>query len=127
MSSANNVIVLDAWAVLAYLNNEPAAPAVRQALRRARKKEVVALFSIINYGECLYVIEREGGFQQARQAAAMIDQLPLVIAPADRHLVFEAAHNIHLHFTHTVTFSTTITSIVHQSHFTDTDTTKNFQ
>lgn len=92
MSSVNDVIVLDAWAVLAYLNNEPAAQAVRQVLRRARKKEVLALFSIINYGECLYVIEREKGFQQARYAAGMIDQLALVVVPADRALVFEAAH-----------------------------------
>jgi ribonuclease VapC len=86
------VTVLDTWAMLAYLDGEPAARDVRQILRRARRKEIVALFSLINYGECLYVIEREQGLQRAQRAVGIIDQLALRVVPADRSLVFEAAH-----------------------------------
>ena len=78
--------------MLAYLDGEPAARDVRQILRRARRKEIVALFSLINYGECLYVIEREQGLQRAQRAVGIIDQLALRVVPADRSLVFEAAH-----------------------------------
>ena len=93
MSKAGSrVIVLDSWALLAYLDGEPAAQEVRRTLQRARKKQVVLLFSIINYGECLYIIEREHGLQQAQRAAGIIDQLALRVMPADRPLVFEAAH-----------------------------------
>ena len=50
------------------------------------------LLSLINYGEALYVVEREQGIQDAQRAVGIIDQLPVQIAPADRPLVFEAAH-----------------------------------
>ena len=87
------VTVLDTWAVLAFLEGEPvAAQEVRRLLRRARQRRVTVLFSIINYGESLYVIERERGLQEAQQAVGIIDQLPLQVVPADRALVFQAAH-----------------------------------
>ena len=60
-------------------------------LRRARKKEIEALFSLINYGECLYIIEREQGVQNAQRAIGIIDQLALHIVSIDRPLVFAAA------------------------------------
>jgi uncharacterized protein with PIN domain len=83
--------VLDTWALLAYLDGEPAAQRVRQVLRSARRKQVVVLLSLITYGECLYVIEREQGFHQAQRAIGIIEQLALRLMPADRPLVFEAS------------------------------------
>lgn len=85
-------MVLDTWALLAYLDGEPAARHVRQVLRSARRKQAVVLLSLIAYGEGLYVIEREQGFHQAQRAVGIIDQLALRVMPADRLLVFEAAH-----------------------------------
>jgi predicted nucleic acid-binding protein len=78
--------------MLAYLNGEPAAQDVRRVLRNARKKQARVLFSLINYGEALYVIEREQGLHAAQRAIGIIDQLALQVVPADRPLVFEAAH-----------------------------------
>ena len=89
---ANKAIVLDSWAMLAYLNAEPAAQEVRRALRKARRSEIRVLFSLINYGECMYVIERAQGLRQAQRAAGVIDQLPLRVTAPDRSLVFAAAH-----------------------------------
>ena len=88
----SKVVVLDSWAVLAYLEGEPAAQQVRQILQKARRKQVIALFSLINYGECLYVVEREQGLQQAQRAVGIIDQLALRVVAPDRQLVFAAAH-----------------------------------
>jgi ribonuclease VapC len=78
---------------LAYLEGEPvAALQVRRLLRQARAQRVAVLFSIINYGEALYIVERERGLQQAQRAIGIIDQLPIQVVPADRTMVFEAAH-----------------------------------
>ena len=85
-------MVLDSWAVLAYLDGEPAAQHVRQVLRTGRRRQTVVLLSLIAFGECLYVIERERGLQSAQRAAGIIDQLAVRVMPADRPLVFEAAH-----------------------------------
>lgn len=46
----------------------------------------------IAYGECLDVVEREQGLQRTQRAVGIIDQLALRVVPADRPLVFEAAH-----------------------------------
>ena len=78
--------------MMAYLNSEPVAQEVRHALRRAQKNEILLFFTLINYGECMYIIEREKGTEEAQRAANIIDQLPLRVVPADRPLVFEAAH-----------------------------------
>jgi ribonuclease VapC len=78
--------------LLAYLEGEPATQQVRQVLRSAHRKQTLVLLSIIAYGECVYVIERKRGLQQALQAIGLIDQLALQIVPADRSLVFAAAH-----------------------------------
>ena len=88
----SEVIVLDTWAMMAYLNLEPAAQEVRQVLRRARRGQISILLSIINFGECLYVIERRQGLQKALSDANIIDDLPVEVVPADRPFVFAAAH-----------------------------------
>ena len=88
----SKVIVLDTWAMMAYLHAEPAAQEVRQALRRARKGEVLVLFSLINYGECLNIVERERGDGEAERCASIIDELAVEVVPVDRRVVFAAAH-----------------------------------
>lgn len=84
-------IVLDTWAMFAYLKGEPSAQEVRQALRRAKRNEIEVLFSLINYGECLYMIERKRGIQQVHESISVIDHSSVVVVPADRSLVFAAA------------------------------------
>jgi len=81
----SKVIVLDAWAMMAYLNFEPAAQEVRQALRRALKGEVLLLFSLINYGECMYAVERKKGSEEVPKAANVIDQLPVRVVHFVNH------------------------------------------
>ena len=48
--------------------------------------------SVINYGELVYITEREQGAFAARRAIAAIDQLPIIVVEADRRLTFAAAH-----------------------------------
>ena len=52
----SKVYVLDSFAVVAYLDNEAAAPFVRDLLRQARRKAIELWLSLINYGETLYIV-----------------------------------------------------------------------
>jgi predicted nucleic acid-binding protein len=87
-----NAFVLDAFALLAYLQDEPAAARVEQLLEQALKEKCRLFVSIINLGELLYIIERKGGASKAQESLALIQQLPIEILPADEPAVFSSAH-----------------------------------
>jgi predicted nucleic acid-binding protein len=84
--------VLDAFALLAYLNDEPAAARVEKVLEQAGKDKCRLIVSIMNLGELLYITERRGGISKAQDALALIRQLPIEILPADEQAIFTAAH-----------------------------------
>jgi len=84
--------VLDSFALLAYLEDERGAAIVREVLEYGKKHAGSVRLSIINLGECLYVIEREQGLDAAHKALAAVEQLPVEIAIADRKHTFAAAH-----------------------------------
>ena len=84
--------VLDTFALLAYLQDEPAAARVEQVLEQAVRKKCRLFVSIINLGEVLYIIERRGKASKAQEALALIRQLPIEILAADEPAVFTAAH-----------------------------------
>lgn len=86
------VFVLDTFALLAYLRDEPAAARIETTLTNAGKRKSRLLVSIINLGELLYIVERRGGLSKAQDTLALIRQLPIEILPADERAVFTAAH-----------------------------------
>jgi predicted nucleic acid-binding protein len=84
--------VLDSFAILAYLQDEPVASRVEKLLENAHKGKNRLLLSIINLGELLYITERRGGIARAQDMLALIRQLPIDILPADEQTVLAAAH-----------------------------------
>ena len=84
--------ILDSFALLAYLQDEPAAPRVETLLENAKKEKCLLMISIINLGEILYITERRGGVSKAQIALSLIQQLPIEVLPADEKAVFLAAH-----------------------------------
>ena len=84
--------VLDSFALLAYLQDEPIAARVEKLLESAHKGKNRLLLSIINLGELLYITERRGGIARAQDMLALIRQLPIDILPADEQTVLAAAH-----------------------------------
>lgn len=88
----SRVYVLDAFALLAYLRGEPGAERVRDLLLRARSGEARLYLCLVNYGEVLYISERQGGRPAAEEAIRIIDHLPLETVLANRDLTFAAAH-----------------------------------
>ena len=90
--SKHALYVLDSFALLAYLEDEPGAARVGGLLSSARKDEIEIWISIVNYGEVLYIVERGRGRDSAKMTIATIDQLPVTVADANRLLTFGAAH-----------------------------------
>jgi ribonuclease VapC len=84
--------VLDSFALLAYLQDEPGASRIEKLMDQAGKEKCRLLVCIINLGEILYITERQGGLVKAQDALALIQQLPIEILPADEQTVFDAAH-----------------------------------
>lgn len=92
MNAEAAIVVLDSFALLAYLEDEAGAAEVEERLLAARRSECRVLFSLVNYGECLYIVERERGVVQAQTMIGLVDQLPIEIVEPDRTHVFAAAH-----------------------------------
>ena len=84
--------MLDSFAVLAYLEDEPGMPRVRSLLDRARARHESLYLSLINLGEVLYLTERQHGSTVARRTLAAIDELPVEIVAVSRRTVLGAAH-----------------------------------
>lgn len=88
----SSAYVLDSFALLAYLQDEPVASRVERLLENAGKEKCRLFLSIINLGELLYMTERRGGVAKAQDALALIRQLAIEIVSADEQTVFAAAH-----------------------------------
>lgn len=86
------IFVLDSFALLGYLGEEPGAERVAGRLRMALAGEASLFVSTINWGEVIYITERERGVAAAHQVLQAIEQLPLTLLDATRARVLAAAH-----------------------------------
>ncbi len=84
--------VLDAFAFMAYLENEPGAERVEKILQDVNNGNARAFVSIINLGEVIYNTERRYGLAKAQDTLALIQRMPVEVLPADNQTVFAAAH-----------------------------------
>lgn len=83
---------MDSFALLAYLEEESDGARVEGLLRACKDGACRAWLSIVNFGEILYITERERGLTEALKVVAIIDQLPVTVAEANRSRTFAAAH-----------------------------------
>lgn len=87
-----DAFVLDAWALLAFLQGEePAASRVKSLLQEARNEKVILYVSIINLGEVYYRIGKTRGQSEADALVEELQLLPLIILPASNEDVMAAA------------------------------------
>ena len=84
--------VLDSYAVLAFLGSEAGTDRVGELLQRGTDGRCQLFISVINYGEVIYITEREKGFSKAQEVIARIDELPVSIVDCGRTLAVMAAH-----------------------------------
>lgn len=88
----SDTFVLDSFAMLALLGDEPGSNDVADLLRRARADQVYALMTWVNVGEVAYIIERRWGAERLQAALAMKEATALEIVTAGRDLAVAAAH-----------------------------------
>ena len=84
--------ILDSFALIAYLENEPAADQIEKILNEAQSGKCHIYISIINLGEAIYSTERRHGFTKAQETLLLLNKLPIEILPADDKTVLAAAH-----------------------------------
>jgi predicted nucleic acid-binding protein len=84
--------VLDSFALLGYLTGEPGFEISTAMLQAAQHNQTLVYVSMINFGEVLYITEREYGLRRAQEVLAALDELPLVQLEATRPRVLAAAH-----------------------------------
>ena len=89
---AKAAYVLDAFAFMAYFENEPGAERVEEILQEVKAGKARVFISIINLGEVIYNTERRHGLNRAQDTLALIQELPVEVLPADDQTVFAAAH-----------------------------------
>jgi len=86
------VYLLDSYALLAYLSDEPGAERIRELLALALQGRCRLCLCLINLGEVLYITERHRGLDKAHSLLALLDSLPLELLETTRDLVLDAAH-----------------------------------
>ena len=83
--------VLDAWAILALLQQEePAASRVRRRLESAVGGDTELFISIVNLGEVVYRIGKVKGKPEAFETMDLLRSLPLTVLPAEEEAVLAA-------------------------------------
>ena len=92
MSPNKPVYLLDSFALLAYLNDEPGKTRVQELLSLAEERKCHILMCLVNLGEVLYIADRERGLPQAQSVLALVESLPVELLDASRDLVLDAAH-----------------------------------
>lgn len=84
--------ILDAWALLAFLQGEePAAGHVKELLEDALAQNTKLLVSSINLGEVYYRVGKTRSQDEAEKILSDVRRLPVEIISATDERVFEAA------------------------------------
>jgi uncharacterized protein len=85
--------VLDSWALMAFLLDEPAAAEVEKLLVRVAEEKIRLLFCVVNWGEVYYSIARAESESIAEQKMKELATLGIELVPVadDLALVREAA------------------------------------
>jgi predicted nucleic acid-binding protein len=83
--------VLDSWALLCYLEEEPGYEKIIHLFDKATELSEPLLMSVINWGEVYYQVARRYGEPQAQEIERLIQSFPVAVIDADRELTREAA------------------------------------
>ncbi|HCU21740.1 MAG TPA: hypothetical protein DF698_02380 [Candidatus Atribacteria bacterium] len=86
-----NGIVLDSFAVLAYLQAEKGAQQVKELLHQAANGQLTVQMTVINLGEVYYITSRAYGQERAEEVLAMLRHLPIKLVVVDEKLALEAS------------------------------------
>ena len=87
----NSASVFDSWAIMAFLEDEPAARRVQDLIWQAHESEQALLLTSINLGEIWYSVARRHDDTTAETKVSEILSLGFVVVNADWTLTHQAA------------------------------------
>lgn len=85
------VKVLDASALIVYLEKEPGYEKIKSLLVEAVSNEDRLMMSTINWGEVFYITVKQYGLDKAEGIQHIIETFPIEFVPADITVVKQAA------------------------------------
>ena len=83
--------VVDAWAIVAWLLDQAAAPAVESFMQEADAGNLHLLMSWINVGEVYYIISKRHGHERAVDFLDRLPSLPIRVMLPDEDGILAAA------------------------------------
>jgi ribonuclease VapC len=83
--------VLDAFALIAYFKNEPAAARVEELLDEASQTGQDLMMSMVNLGEVVYKTTRQFNIERAKQSLGKVREYPITLLDVDEQLALDAA------------------------------------
>ena len=83
--------ILDASALMAYLEKEEGHEKVKELLIKAAEIDKNLLMTTVNFGEVYYTVAREHGLEEAERISKLIQTFPIEFVEADLALATEAA------------------------------------
>jgi predicted nucleic acid-binding protein len=83
--------VLDAYALMAYLEGEPGSEMVRNLLMQSVRRELDLAVTTVNLGEVFYNIARTNSVEIADQLVVKLIDMPIEIVSVDWKLARQAA------------------------------------
>jgi predicted nucleic acid-binding protein len=84
-------LVLDSWAVIAYLEDEPAGQQIADQIASAHEEGIPVYMSVVNAGEVWYIIAREISEEDANSSIKILRDLRIQFEDAGWELTQEAA------------------------------------
>jgi uncharacterized protein len=85
------VKVLDACALMTYLEKEPGYEKIKDLFVQASQNGRDLLMSTVNWGEVFYVLIKGHGLQEAERIAKIIETFPIEFVPPDLPVTKQAA------------------------------------
>lgn len=92
MAKKAKAIVLDSWAVIAYLEDEPASEKVADLMADAHEQGIPLLMTVVNAGEVWYIIARQTSNADADRSIRQLRDLGIVFVDADWNLAHDAGY-----------------------------------
>ncbi len=91
MAKKARAYVLDTWAVIAYLEDEPSGEQVEDLIATAHEEQIPIYMSVVNVGEIWYTVAREVSEEEADASVKLLRDLRIQFEDADWTLTQEAA------------------------------------
>ena len=91
MARKPKAYVLDTWAVIAYLEDEPSAQQIADLIATAHEESIPVYITVVNVGEVWYNIAREISEEDANSSVKELRDLRIQFVDVDWELTQEAA------------------------------------